>query len=154
MLLKKKFIVILSLMIISCLGIKSNSIDLKGNQYVIISDKENVDRYFNDSIKQFDISNDQLDIIEVVLKDIIEYKRLQPFENYKFQYVCMELDEKIVFVQAICKDSDFLESMDEKGNLFWKKELSIIADGGNCYWTVKVNLDDKNYADLIINTNN
>ncbi len=152
MLYKSYLIIISSLLLISCLSTKIQSVKIKEKQYVVISDKENLEWYFGKKMEMFDISSNQLENVEIILRKIINSEKLRPFENYKFQYVCIGLDAKIIFIQAICNDSNFLESKDDKGNLLWEKELSIIADGGNCYWAVKINLNDKSYFDLNINT--
>ncbi len=67
-------------------------------------------------------------------------------ENYYRQYIPIinEKGEKEVWVNLSC-----VEFHDEN----WKDELLLpVEDGGNCYFNVKVNLTQKSYSDLRINS--
>ncbi len=67
-------------------------------------------------------------------------------ENYYRQYIPIinEKGEKEVWVNLSCK-----EFHDEN----WKNELlPPVEDGGNCYFNVKINLIQKSYRDLRINS--
>lgn len=68
---------------------------------------------------------------------VIELKR------YKRQYVAVTNNngEKEVWVNCFCKTR----------NIDWKKELIQVDDGGNCYFSLKINLTTGKYYDLSVN---
>lgn len=73
-------------------------------------------------------------------------------KNYR-QYICFlnEKGEKIVYINSMCKLSINYNKNNEPVPFDWKNEIIQIADGGNCYWNIKINLNTENYYDLIIN---
>lgn len=60
------------------------------------------------------------------------------------QYVCVinEQGDREFWINFFCGD---FSSGD------WEKELVIVEDGGNCYFSVKINLDKKTCYDLRVN---
>jgi hypothetical protein len=68
---------------------------------------------------------------------IIDLKR------YKRQYVAItnSKGEKEVWVNCFCG----------AGNTDWKKKLIIVDDGGNCYFTLKINLTRGKYYEFMVN---
>ncbi len=71
---------------------------------------------------------------------------LLPLKRYYRQYVVVknENGEKEVYINFMCQ----LVSLDFAD---WKKVLIDVADGGNCYFNVKINLSSKTYYNLMIN---
>ena len=65
-------------------------------------------------------------------------------KRYKRQYVTVlnESGEKEVWINFFCSHNE---------NFDWEKELVIVADGGNCYFNLKVNLTTGEFYDLRIN---
>ena len=66
-------------------------------------------------------------------------------DSYYKQFIPMLNDkqEKTVWVNCFC---NYNENNDN-----WKKRIHLVADGGNCYFTVMVNLSTLSYYDLTIN---
>ena len=64
--------------------------------------------------------------------------------RYKRQYVPVinQKGEKIIWINFFCQDSNSVN---------WKIDIPIVADGGNCYFNLKINLTTKQYSDLRIN---
>ena len=50
--------------------------------------------------------------------------------------------EKEIWINLFC---------DDFGNDTWKYTLMEVSDGGNCFFNVKVNLENKTYSRLIVN---
>lgn len=65
-------------------------------------------------------------------------------KGFKRQYVPVinQNGEKEVWINFSC---------DGWGSKYWKLELMEMADGGNCYFNLKVNLETGTYSDLRIN---
>lgn len=69
-------------------------------------------------------------------------------EDYNRQFLggITESGEKVIWVNCFCKkESDILKN--------WKTQLIIVADGGNCFFNVKINVNKQVYYDLMINGN-
>ena len=69
-------------------------------------------------------------------------------EDYNRQFLggITESGEKIIWINCLCKrESEVLNK--------WKTDLIIVADGGNCFFNVKVNVNRQVYYDLMINGN-
>ena len=67
-------------------------------------------------------------------------------EDYNRQFVGGELEggEKGIWINCICKtESEILKK--------WKTEIILVADGGNCFFHVNVNLKRKEYYGLMVN---
>ena len=62
----------------------------------------------------------------------------------KRQYIPVinEKGEKEVWINFFC---------DDWGNDYWKSDILIVHDGGNCYFNLKVNLTTESYSELSIN---
>ena len=58
--------------------------------------------------------------------------RIKKLKNYKIQYVpyLNEQGEKVVWINGFCEDFDS----------DWKKEYMYVFDGGNCFFTIRINL--------------
>ena len=78
-------------------------------------------------------------------------------ENYYRQYVpyINENGERVIEINAFC---EILENPPnpEKGitewtKMDWKNEYVMVDDGGNCYWQITINIDTKEYKDLMVN---
>ena len=54
-------------------------------------------------------------------------------KNYKIQYVpyTNEKGAKEIWINGFCSDFD----------LEWKSEIRYVLDGGNCYFTIQLNVD-------------
>ncbi len=65
-------------------------------------------------------------------------------KRYRRQYVTVinELGEKEIWINFFCKQNE---------NFDWRKEPIVVADGGSCYFNLKVNLTKEEYYNLRIN---
>ena len=58
--------------------------------------------------------------------------QIMELKNYKIQYVpyLNEKGEKEIWINGFCNNF----------NMDWKKEIIYVFDGGNCYFTIRLNL--------------
>ncbi|MFC4094577.1 hypothetical protein [Euzebyella saccharophila] len=101
-----------------------------------------------------ELSLDELSKIEPILKKAIAKHnegletdsrwRLE-LKGYKRQYVATlnEKGEKEIWLNFFCQDFQFDK---------WRTEIPLVADGGNCFFNIKINLATKSYKDLRINS--
>lgn len=82
--------------------------------------------------------------------------------NYFFQYIPYidENGERNIYVNAFCETAEtnaemIIYDVDTLApiHIDWKDQLIIVSDGGACYWSVEINLDNEFYIDLMINGN-
>ncbi len=127
--------------------------DLKPNQ-TIIKAPEKMEWAFGKNYKPFTPTMDDIQTAEEVL-DVMFTKEASgtynPFfkrkpEDYNRQFVGgeMESGDKIIWVNCFC-------STESKNMKNWKTEIIMVADGGNCFFNVKINIKKKEYYDLIVN---
>lgn len=80
-------------------------------------------------------------------------KNISEIKKYYRQYLCYvnERGEKIIYINSMCelfKDYD----EDNMPVVFdWKTKMIDIADGGECYWNVKLNITTQEFFELKIN---
>ena len=99
---------------------------------------ECINNYNPDQLKQFDkINKEHPEYKFNKLDFVIDLKR------YKRQYVAVinEKGEKEVWVNCFCSNSEN----------DWKKRIVYVFDGGNCYFSLKINMTKKKYYDLMVN---
>ncbi len=127
--------------------------DLKPNQ-AIVPATENMIWAFGRNYKKYDPTMEDIVTAESVLEAMFTKEAsgtYNPFfkrklEDYNRQFVGgeMESGDKIIWVNCFCSS----ESENMKN---WKKEIILVADGGNCFFNVKINLKNKAYYDLLVN---
>ncbi|MGH2666325.1 hypothetical protein [Flavobacterium sp.] len=80
-------------------------------------------------------------------KEISEIKK-----NYR-QYLCYinEKGEKIIYVNSMCELFTDYDKNNKPVIFDWKHEMTKTADGGSCYWNIKINITTNTYYDLMIN---
>ncbi len=61
------------------------------------------------------------------------YKQLVPVINEK--------QEKLVWVRCVC----------QRDKNEWKEDISLVEDGGSCYFNLKINLTRNSYSDFALN---
>jgi len=69
-------------------------------------------------------------------------------ENYHRQFAGVRLEngDKVIWINCFCYvDNEFIRK--------WKEQFIMVDDGGNCFFNVKVNLNTKQYYDLMVNGN-
>ncbi|MGY5353441.1 hypothetical protein [Wenyingzhuangia sp. IMCC45467] len=141
--------------------------NLTESDFVILSFKTDW-YYIFKNVKPTELTQSELIEIEKVLKTVIvdnnnqqkirliEHNKKFPkyqqtetgyelkLDGYKRQYVPIinEKGEKKVWINFFC---------DNFGADNWKTEIVEVLDGGNCYYSIKINLKTKQYYDLRIN---
>ncbi len=117
----------------------------KGKIAIIEYDKNWVFPFKNAESAQLN-DTDFKEIERLLIECATKSNELLPLKKYYRQYVVVknENGEKEVYINCMCElvGLDFAD---------WKKELIDIADGGNCYFNVKINLSSKVYYNLMIN---
>lgn len=78
---------------------------------------------------------------------------LSELKSYYRQYLCYVNDsgEKIVYINSMCKLPTKVDDKNRIVEIDWKNDMVDIADGGSCYWNVKVNIEKSKYYDLTVN---
>lgn len=129
---------------------------LDTNYYWVFKDKKPTDLTRDDLVKIESVLNTCINdynpsqeqrFIEINEK-YPEYKRdkkhfVIDLSRYKRQYVAAlnSKGEKEVWLNCFCK----------AGDKDWRKDLIIVKDGGNCYFSLKINLTSGQYFELRVN---
>ncbi|MBE2218091.1 MAG: hypothetical protein IAE90_07810 [Ignavibacteria bacterium] len=69
-------------------------------------------------------------------------------ENYHRQFagVILENGDKVIWINCFCYvDNEYFRR--------WKEQFVMVDGGGNCFFNVKVNLNTKQYYELMVNGN-
>jgi hypothetical protein len=140
-------------LLFSCKGIFHSEVEqpkISGTEYAIFTFNPN-EKYllFKDS-KPTTLSQEEIFEIEKIvgakITEIItnHNKKNKIADTYVRQYVAAinGNGEKVVWVNIFCNSLTDTE---------WKKGIIDIADGGDCAFNLKVNMNKKTFYDLIIN---
>ena len=73
--------------------------------------------------------------------------------NYKRQYlpVMNRYQEKMVWINCFCEKGSNLPHFSSNNPDQWQEEVIIVKDGGNCYFSVFLNLNTENFEQLMVN---
>ena len=127
--------------------------DLKPYQ-AIIKTPEKMDWIFGKGYKSWTPSNDDIETAEKLLYDCIAKERTgtvdhlfgRKLEEYNRQFIGAEEEngEKTIYINCFCKaeESSFKD---------WKTMMFGVADGGNCFFNLKVNITRNVYGILNVN---
>lgn len=144
-------IVFLTLIMSNCcqaqFGVKSEK-KPKGQTFKIAVLNSNSYRKF-ETFKPAKLNKDELELLENFLFEGIEnYNKYKAYEsisleNYNRQYVAAlnPKGEKVVFINCFC----------EPRAINWKKVLNEVDDGGNCFFTLNVNLTLRTAEEVDVN---
>jgi hypothetical protein len=168
----KKIFIVLVLFLLSCkykeeieLPIKS-ILTIDKEKYITILDRIEL-KELKDT-KKANLNSKDIDEIDKILNEIInEHNLIQEkklpkyqselndytinknsltidFKKYKRQYIpyLNKESEKEIWIYCLC---------DSHGSDYWKKEVLFTAGGGNCYFSVIINLADKSYRNFLVN---
>lgn len=130
-----------------------NDVDLKPNQTVIPAPVK-MEWAFGRNYKQYNPTIDDIKTAEDVLKDCFTKEASgtvnlffgRKLEDYNMQFVGGELEggDKIIWVNCFCStETEILKK--------WKTDIVYVADGGNCFFNVKINLKKREYYGLMVN---
>ncbi|SEO96834.1 hypothetical protein SAMN05444671_3853 [Flavobacterium sp. CF108] len=136
------------------------SSDKFDNRIVIINSSENIKWISKKAYKPWNPNKSELNIIDSVLEKAVIDKRslflkqqsLKELKERYMQYLCYINDDgdKIVYINSFCKVPTIYHNGKEK-LLDWQNEMIDIADGGSCYWNIKINISTQSYFELMIN---
>lgn len=127
--------------------------DLKPNQAVIPA-IEKMEWAFGRNYKQYGPTADDIETAETLLKECFVKEMTgtvnhffgRKLDDYNRQFVGAEMEggDKVIWINCFCAvESEILKK--------WKTEMIMVADGGNCFFNLRVNLNRKSYYDLMIN---
>ena len=105
-----------------------------------------IDRLLNDCISKYNKAQEKKfrQFVAGQPEQIFQIKDwVIDLSNYQRQYIATLNDkgETEVWVNCFCRSND----------QDWKKDLVIVADGGNCYFSLTINLTTKACFDLLVN---
>lgn len=165
----KKLAFILIIFLTSCLlseNCNNNSCieELDDDKVAVISDEvtkkwlsSNNYRLFQPTMDDF---NDTEDILKKTIKNgefnFLKEPILLQIKDYYRQYVFYfdDNNHKIVRINAFCRILQTPIEVDEKTvwePFDWRNKLFVVNDGGNCYWTITINLTTKENSVVIVN---
>ena len=115
--------------------------------------------------KQWNPTEKDLKIIQNVLDDAIKNNEFdflkkpirQSINKYYRQYIpYVNINgERIIEINAFCEILKLPPNPKSKNQewteMDWKKQYVMVDDGGNCYWRIQINIDTKEYYNLMIN---
>lgn len=122
---------------------------------------------FSKDCKKTDLTNSDLLKIETILNECINNYNLEQEKTYKEINEKRQEDkpDKVDFIIDLTRYKRqymvVLNSKGEKeilincfcdhGGMNWKRDLYFVDDGGNCYFTLKMNLTTGRYYELMVN---
>lgn len=73
--------------------------------------------------------------------------------DYRRQYlpVVNAKNEKLIWINCFCVLGTYLPHFSSTSPGKWKREVIIIKDGGNCFFSVFLNLNDGRFYQLMVN---
>ncbi|WP_277017325.1 hypothetical protein [Flavobacterium lindanitolerans] len=129
----------------------------------IINQSEYINWIAGKEYKPLTPTQSELEQIDIILQDalskgefyFLKEQTLKELKNRYRQYICYinGNGDKIVYVNSFCKIPTIYDDDGKAKLLDWKNEMVDTADGGSCYWNMKINLTKNTYYELIINGN-
>jgi hypothetical protein len=114
-----------------------------------------------------DLTTDDLAAIETIFTNCIDEYNVEKEKEYlkmKGKYPKSKLSKDYYVIDTKRHKRQYIAVINEKGekevwvNCFcnswdrnWKKEIIGVKDGGNCFFSLKINLTLKKYYDLMVN---
>lgn len=132
---------------------KKSPDDLKPNQ-TIIPAGEKMELTFGRNYKPFTPTLDDIQAAEDILLKCYNKEvtgTVNPFfgrklNDYNRQFISAETQtgDKVIWINCFCYvENEYFKK--------WKTDIVMVDDGGNCFFNVKVNLDKKEYYELMVN---
>ena len=128
-----------------------------GKQYnnpktTVIKDQKNLEDFNYKNLKRWNPSNKDLKIIDSITKigfeqetsDFEEQMKYE-FDEYSFQIVpILKNGKKVAYINALCH---------AERNHFnnWKTWFYYVYDGGDCFWQMEIDLENKNHFNFSVN---
>ena len=81
-----------------------------------------------------------------------KYRFLIDITKYRRQYICVtnERGEKEIWINFLC-ETFFSGYFGKENSNNWETGRIVVKDGGNCFFSIKINLTTKIYYDLLVN---
>jgi hypothetical protein len=127
--------------------------ELKPNQ-AIVPAIEKMEWAFGKNYKQWTPAGNDIETAEKLLKECFDRGKSgtlnlfqdRTLDDYNRQFIgaVIEGGNRVILVNCFCKS-------EEKTLKNWKNELVLVADGGNCFFHLKVNIDTGRYYGLMVN---
>lgn len=152
---KKSFLLIFILMqflLLSC-GKNQTSAQLKSNQSVVEAESK-MDWLFGKNYKNWSPGSEDITAADKLLaaafkdqeRGTVNRVSGKSLDDYNMQFVgaADANGDKIIWINCFCKKEE---------NFFkeWKKNIVHVADGGNCFFNVKINITKNTYTDFMVN---
>jgi hypothetical protein len=101
--------------------------------------------YFDKNVKAYDLNTKELFQVDQILNRCISQHLSMRSEEYFKQCIAIKNSENetIVWVNCLCKQTHFSKT--------YQYDIIHVNDGGDCFFSVKINLTKGNYYDLFIN---
>ncbi len=132
---------------------KDITYELKPYQ-AIVPAVENMRWAFGKNYKTWKPEPKDIETAERLLKECFDKESsgtVNPFsgrklEDYNRQFIgaVIEGGNRVILVNCFCRS-------EEKILKNWKEQLVLVADGGNCFFYLKVNIDTGRYYGLMVN---
>ncbi|MCB2195382.1 MAG: hypothetical protein KQH79_05960 [Bacteroidetes bacterium] len=127
--------------------------ELLTDRHTVINDTSQL-KWICDSIVHFwSPTKEQLMAVESILEKAIKenhdhywtHLSINSVKEYYRQYSFFidQYNDKIVYINAFCGEPKY--------PCDWKNEFMDVLDGGDCYWSIQINLTKESYFDFIVN---
>ena len=130
--------------------------------YVLL--KNGNDYPFSGKIAQAGLSEDERIVVDsLLLTAIKDYNRTIPKKIEKMKNNISNLDRNNLLLKASSYNYQIVSVIDETGKKlvwinamceppgYWRNEIAIILDGGNCFFNLKIDLNRKEYFEFMVN---
>jgi len=132
--------------------------------HTVINDRAQL-KWISDSINSFWIPTDtELRLAESILDlaiaetsnsywTILSTKTTKKYYR-QYSFYIDQNGDKIIYINAFCRQ--FERPVDSSGVWImkpydWKNEFLIVEDGGDCFWSIQINLTTMSYFDFYVN---
>lgn len=137
----------------------------KEKHFTLLEPPEIEEHYFTDSLKSYwkADTSDLYSVEQIIISALndLQTKNFtfseETLPNFMRQYVCFinRKGERMIWVNAHCRLEKIPPDIDSGETEFkafdWRNKLAIVDDGGDCHWSILINLDKKTYSDFSIN---
>lgn len=120
----------------------------------IVSVRENMNWAFGRNYKPWTPEPNDIELAEKLLKECFDKEKsgtVNPFfgkslDEYNRQFIgaVIEGGNRVILVNCFCRSEEKILNK-------WRDELVLVADGGNCFFHLKVNIDTGRYYGLMVN---
>ncbi len=137
----------------SCSKPEKSTLTLKSNETILEPEKK-MEWVYGKNYGKWTPETKDIETARNLLKDCFEKERYNTAnrfggripDDYNIQFVCAitEKGERIIWINSFCKN-------EESTFKDWKTKIFFVADGGNCFFNIKINVAKNTYYDLMVN---